>query len=127
MGLGCFSHAAAADAQAQEFAGLLQRSATAPQHAAAVARACATPLPRCLAPLPCTACSKKAAKKGGRRRRALPDAITKKLGEANVLYALQQHQEAIALLMEVCRVWGRGVCGGVVLYSSMNRICIDAA
>ena len=41
---------------------------------------------------------------GGRRRRDLPEEVSRKLGEANILYATQRHQEAIILLQEVVRL-----------------------
>jgi general transcription factor 3C polypeptide 3 (transcription factor C subunit 4) len=34
----------------------------------------------------------------------VPEAVVAKLGQANLLYAMQQHHEAIALLMEVIRL-----------------------
>lgn len=43
---------------------------------------------------------KKAAAKGGRRR-DIPEDVAAALGEANLLYAMGQHHEAIAKLMEV--------------------------
>ncbi|KAL4427748.1 hypothetical protein ABPG75_001837 [Micractinium tetrahymenae] len=46
---------------------------------------------------------KKAAAKG-KRRRELPEEVTAKLGEANMLYATGQNHEAIAKLMEVIRL-----------------------
>jgi general transcription factor 3C polypeptide 3 (transcription factor C subunit 4) len=39
-----------------------------------------------------------------RRRRDLPEEVSRKLGEANILYATQRHQEAITLLQEVVRL-----------------------
>ena len=59
-----------------------------------------TPAPTACSPLP--ACRKKAEKKGAKRRE-LPEAVTSKLGEANLLYATGQNQEAIGKLMEVSK------------------------
>lgn len=39
-----------------------------------------------------------------RRRRDLPEEVSRKLGEANILYATQRHQEAITLLQEIVRL-----------------------
>jgi general transcription factor 3C polypeptide 3 (transcription factor C subunit 4) len=39
-----------------------------------------------------------------RRRRDLPEEVSRKMGEANILYATQRHQEAITLLQEVVRL-----------------------
>lgn len=47
---------------------------------------------------------RKKAGKAGTRRRDVPEAVAAKLGQANLLYAMQQHHEAIALLMEVIRL-----------------------
>ncbi|PSC75147.1 general transcription factor 3C polypeptide 3 isoform X1 [Micractinium conductrix] len=47
---------------------------------------------------------RKKAEKKGAKRRELPEAVTSKLGEANLLYATGQNQEAIGKLMEVIRL-----------------------
>ena len=43
-------------------------------------------------------------RRAGRRHRDLPEHVSRKLGEANILYATQKHQEAIVLLQEVVRL-----------------------
>lgn len=38
----------------------------------------------------------------------IPQEISKKLGEANLLYATKQYKQAADLMMEVIKVWGKG-------------------
>lgn len=55
---------------------------------------------------PCAPCRKKSAAKG-KRRRELPEEVTSRLGEANMLYATGKNHKAIAKLMEASRAGGR--------------------